>query len=112
MHLWDRQLPYAFGTLNLLWQAIISHTISTNTYFNRLQDYNKMPLVPLGCAKQMHGALEYKELLQALHFVGQQWKIRENFRQIFSICKYLTTLILIKADATDGASHILHKHTH
>jgi hypothetical protein len=52
--LWDRLLPQAILTLNLLQQAKVDLSVSTYQFMYGEFDYNKMPLAPLGCAVQMH----------------------------------------------------------
>jgi hypothetical protein len=54
MRLWDKLLPQAILTLNLLCQSNAVPTVSANQYINGPFDYNKMPLRPMGCAVLMH----------------------------------------------------------
>ena len=54
MRLWDRILPQAILTLNLLRQSNAVPTVSAYQYVHGNFDYNKMPLAPLGCAVQLH----------------------------------------------------------
>jgi hypothetical protein len=54
MRLWDRLLPQAILTLNLLRQSNAVPTVSAYQYVHGNFDYNKMPLAPLGCAVQLH----------------------------------------------------------
>ncbi len=54
MNLWDRLLPQAVLTLNLLQQSNIARTVSAYQYIHLAFDYNKMPLAPMGCAAQIH----------------------------------------------------------
>jgi hypothetical protein len=54
MTLWDRLVPQAVLTLNLLCQAKADPKMSAYEFVNGKMDYNKMPLAPLGCAVQMH----------------------------------------------------------
>ncbi len=54
MCLWDRLLPQAILTLNLLRQSNTVPTVSAYQYVHGNFDYNKMPLAPLGCAVQLH----------------------------------------------------------
>ncbi len=48
--LWDRLLPQAILTLNLLRQAKVDPSVSAYQFMHREFDYNKMLLAPLGCA--------------------------------------------------------------
>ena len=54
MNLWDRLVPQAVVTLNLLWQSCKNPAISAYQHVNGVFHYNKMPLGPLGCAVKMH----------------------------------------------------------
>jgi hypothetical protein len=54
MNLWDHLVPQAVLTLNLLGQSNVATTMSAYQHVNGPFDYNKMPIVPLGCAVQMH----------------------------------------------------------
>ena len=56
MYLWDRLLPQAVVTLNLLRQAHADPSMSAYEYVNGAFDYNSLPLAPLGCAVQVHEA--------------------------------------------------------
>ena len=50
MQLWDRLLPQAEITVNLLWQSNATPTVSAYAHLGGPFDYNKMPLAPMGCA--------------------------------------------------------------
>ena len=52
MHLWDRLLPQAELTCNLLQLANANPNISAHHYVNGNHDYDKHPLHPLGCKVQ------------------------------------------------------------
>jgi hypothetical protein len=54
MPLWDRLLPQAVLTLNLLRQANADPKILAYKFVHGKFDYNKMLLAPLGCAVQVH----------------------------------------------------------
>ena len=58
MSLWDRLLPQAVLTLNLLRQANAVPTISAYQYVHGNFDYNKTPLAPMGCKVQIHESKE------------------------------------------------------
>jgi hypothetical protein len=53
-NLWDRLVPQAVMTLNLLNQLNKNPSISAYQHVNGNFDYNKMPLGPLGCAVEIH----------------------------------------------------------
>jgi hypothetical protein len=52
--LWDRLLPQAEITVNLLRQSNATPNVSAYAHLNGPFDYNTMPLVPIGCAVQVH----------------------------------------------------------
>ena len=54
MNLWDRLLPQAETTLNLLRHLKKNSTISAYQHVHGSFDYNKTPLGLLGCAVEMH----------------------------------------------------------
>ena len=54
MHLWDCLLPKVENALNMLRPTIIASKISAYAYMNGQHDFNKMPLVPMGCAVLLH----------------------------------------------------------
>ncbi|KAL9178273.1 hypothetical protein ACHAXT_001701 [Thalassiosira profunda] len=51
---WDKLLPQAEITLNLLRQSNATPAISAYAHINGPFDYNKMPLAPMGCKVQIH----------------------------------------------------------
>ncbi len=54
LHQWDKLLPQAEITINLLRQSNATPKISAYAHMNGPFDYNKMPLAPLGCQVQVH----------------------------------------------------------
>ena len=52
--LWDRLLPQAEITINLLRQSNATPTVSAYAHLSGPFDYNKMPLAPMGCKVQVH----------------------------------------------------------
>ena len=52
--LWDRLLPQAGITVNLLCQSNATPNVSAHAHLSGPFDYNKMPLAPMGCAVQVH----------------------------------------------------------
>jgi hypothetical protein len=58
MQLWDRLLPHAILTLNLLHQSNAVPTILAWQYVHGNFDYNKTPLAPMGCAVQLYQSSE------------------------------------------------------
>ena len=55
MNLWDRLLPQAEITINLLCQFNATPTVSAYAHMFGPFNYNKMPLAPMGCNVQVHG---------------------------------------------------------
>ena len=47
--LWDRLLPQAKVTINLLRQSNATPNVSAYAHLSGPFDYNKMPLAPMGC---------------------------------------------------------------
>ena len=54
MQLWDRLLPHAEITVNLLHQSNATPIVSAYAHMSGPFDYNKMPLAPMGCNVQVH----------------------------------------------------------
>ena len=54
LSLWDRLLPQAELTLNLLRKSNVNPKPSAYAYLCGPFDYNRMPLAPLGCKVQVH----------------------------------------------------------
>ena len=52
--LWDRLLPQADVTVNLLRQSNATPTVSAYAHLSGPFDYNRMPLAPMGCDAQIH----------------------------------------------------------
>ena len=49
LHLWDRRLPQAEITINLLRQSNATPTVSAYAHISGPFDYNKMPLAQMDC---------------------------------------------------------------
>eukprot|EP00804_Cyclotella_cryptica_P023124 CCRYP_000352-RA/>CCRYP_000352-RA protein AED:0.30 eAED:0.30 QI:0/0/0/0.66/1/1/3/0/473 len=54
LRFWDKLLPQAEITINLLRQSNATPTVSAYAHLNGPFDYNKMPLAPMGCNVQVH----------------------------------------------------------
>ena len=54
MKLWDRLLPQAEITVNLLRKFNATPTVSAYAHLSGTFDYNKLPLAPMRCASQIH----------------------------------------------------------
>ena len=53
-NLWDRLLPQAKVTTNLLRQYNATTNVSAYAHLSGTFDYDKMTLVPMGCEAQVH----------------------------------------------------------
>ena len=54
LHLWDRLLPQAEHTLNMLCRSKVTPTVSAFAYHWGQHDYNANPFAPLGCKVEAH----------------------------------------------------------
>ena len=61
MHLWDRLLPQAEHTSNMLPPTNIAPKISAYAYMYSQYNFNKMPLAPMGCAILIHSKPQTKQ---------------------------------------------------
>ena len=59
--LWDRLLPQAEVTINLLRQSNATPSVSAYAHLSGPFDYNKMPLAPMGYAAQIHKKTDKRE---------------------------------------------------
>ena len=66
--LWDRLLPQAEITVNLLRQSNATPNVSACAYLIGPFDYNNMPLAPMWCAVQVHEKTD-KRITWAYHTV-------------------------------------------
>eukprot|EP00804_Cyclotella_cryptica_P021689 CCRYP_018272-RB/>CCRYP_018272-RB protein AED:0.37 eAED:0.37 QI:0/-1/0/1/-1/0/1/0/378 len=67
MKLWDKLLPQAEITINLLRQSNATPTVSAYAHLNGPFDYNKMPLAPMGCSVQVHEKSDARHMGIPLH---------------------------------------------
>jgi len=54
LHLWDRLLPQAEHTLNMLRRSKVTPTVSAFAFLWGEHDYNANPFAPLGCKVEAH----------------------------------------------------------
>ena len=105
MHLWDRLLPQAILTLNLLRQSNVAPTVSAYQYVHGAFDYNKMPLAPMGCAVQLHKRSERRGSW-AMNAVNS-WYLRTSDEH------YRCHVIYVTHSRSERISDIVHfKHKH
>ncbi|KAL7476355.1 hypothetical protein ACHAW6_003865, partial [Cyclotella cf. meneghiniana] len=64
---WDSLLPLTILTLNLLCNANVAPKISAYPYHHGPFNYDRMPLVPIGCAEQFHVKPGHQCMGQTLH---------------------------------------------
>ncbi len=75
MSLWDRLVPQAVITLNLLRQANKMPSVSAYEFVNGKFDYKIILLAPLGCAVEIHESTNrHKKLGSTL----TQWLVPQN----------------------------------
>ena len=114
--LWDRLLPQAEHTLNLLRPARMTPTISAYAYLWKQHDYNANPFAPLGCKVEAHLVPTIRETW-APHtasgfYIGNAWdhyrcheiyindtKHTRTCNTVFFKHKYLTMPTITPADA-------------
>ena len=63
IHQWDELLPQTIFTLNPLLHSSVAPNTSAYAYHHSSFDYNRMPLVPMGCAVQFHIKPNKRKLL-------------------------------------------------
>lgn len=54
LHLWDRLLPQATTSLNLLRNSRLNPRLSAKEHLNRTFDYSRTPMAPLGTGIILH----------------------------------------------------------
>ena len=125
MSLWDKLLPQAELTINLLRQSNSTPNVSAHAHLFGVFDFNKMPLAPLGCAIQIHEDPD-KRASSAPHTVDG-WYLGaspEHYRAhkvyvkstrserisetVFFKHKYLTNPTVTHADKVVNAARALH----
>ena len=80
MHLWDRLLPQAESTHNMLWPTNIAPKISAYAYMYVQHYFNKMPLAPMDCAVLLHNKPKTRRILDNHVIKGHYIKtLREHY---------------------------------
>ena len=78
LHLWDRLLPQAEHTLNMLRQSKVTPTVSAFAYLWGQHDYNANPFAPLGCKVGEHVTPGTHETWAAHttsgYYIGNAWE--------------------------------------
>ena len=80
-HLWDRLLPQAESTLNMLRATNIAPKILAYAYIYGQHDFNRVPLAPLGCTVLIHNEPTTRKTWENHASEGYYIKTsREHFR--------------------------------
>ena len=87
MTLWDRLVPQAVLTLNLLRQAKTDPKMSAYEFVHGKIDYNKMPLAPLGCAVLMHKSTNRQKNMGCT--LTQWWMVLGHVSQAVLVPQHL-----------------------
>ena len=69
-NLWDRLIPQTDMQENLILQSNATPNVSAYVYLNRPHDFNRMPMLPLGCAVQIHKKTGHKASWEPQYFNG------------------------------------------
>ena len=116
LHLWDRLLPQAEHTLNMLRRSKVTLTVSAFAYLWGQHDYNANPFAPLGCKVEAHVTPGTRETWAAHttsgYYIGNAWdhyrchevyvsstKATRVCETVFFRHKYLTMPTVTPADA-------------
>jgi hypothetical protein len=117
LHLWDRLLPQAKHTLNMLHTAKVAPNISAYAYLWDQHGYNSNPFVSLGCKVEAHATPGVPETWAAhtvsgYYIIGNAWehyrchdvyvsttKSMYTCKTVFFRHKYLTMPTTTPADA-------------
>jgi hypothetical protein len=87
INLWDRLLPQAVLTLNLLRQANANPNVSAHQYVHGTFDYNATPLGPMGCAVQLLNNRERRQSWEEHALDG--WYLRTSLDHYCSHCIFV-----------------------
>ncbi len=98
LHLWDRLLPQAEHTHNMLWPASMTPSVSAYAYLWGQHGYNTNPFAPVGCKVEAHLTPGVRKTwaphTASDYYVGKAW---EHYccHEVYisdtkSICTYLT----------------------
>ncbi len=87
IRLWDRLLPQAVLTLNLLRHANANPNVSAHHYVHGVFDYNATPLGPMGCAVQILNSKERRQSWEEHSLDG--WYLRTSLDHYRSYCIFV-----------------------
>ena len=105
MHLWDRLLPQAEMTLNILRQSNVAPKVSAYAYMNGPYDFNKMPLAPMGCSVQVHDKPNKRKMWDAHSSDGWYLGTSHKHYRCFKIYKKET-----RAEMVSDMVYFKHKY--
>ena len=81
LHLWDRLLPQAEHTLNMLRQSKVTPTVSAIAFLLGQHSYNANPFAPLGCKVEAHVTPGVRESWAAHmlsgYYIGNAWELTD-----------------------------------
>ena len=115
MHLWDRLLPQAETTLNMLRPINLVPTISAYTYMYQQHNFNRIPSAPMGCSVMLHNKLDIRKTWDNHTIKGYYIKTSRDHYRCYKIWvkntrsiqiadtmlshRYITVLEISKTDA-------------
>ena len=102
--LWDRLLPQAEITVNLLRQSNATPNVSAYAHLSGPFDYNKMPLAPMGCAVQVHEKTD-KRGTWAYHTVDEWYLATPSGHYRTHLCHIKET----RSERLTDTAHFSHK---
>jgi hypothetical protein len=103
MQLWDKLLPQAEITINLLQQSNTTPTISAYAHLNGPFNYNNMPHAPMGCNVQVHKKYDSRGA-RAFHSVDGWYLNTSPEHYCTHKCHIKNTIV--NASATQWSSNI------
>ena len=104
--LWNRHLPQAEVTVNLLRKSNAAPNVSAYAHLSGSFDYNKMPLVPMGCEAQVHNNTD-KRGTWAYHSVDG-WYLATSPEHY---CKHLCHIKKTNSERFTDTAHFSHQKT-
>ena len=88
--LWNRLLPQAEVTINLLRKSNAAPNVSAYAHLSGPFDYNKMPLAPMRCEVQVHEKTD-KRGMWAYHSVDGWYLVTSPEHYLTHLCHIKTT---------------------
>ena len=107
-NLWDRLLPQAEVTINLLRKSNATPNVSAYAHLSGPFDYNKIPLAPMGCEDQVHEKTD-KRSTWAYHSVDGWYLSTSPEKYRTHLCHIKTTNIERFTDTAQFSHHNIKK---